>query len=95
MKRATAEKLASLNPWQRHEFNPEFTSYQSCRFCHRGVIEVGALWKYSVRHYACDECRDRIITEAGLARSGLYGTSRLSAEAKNPQRQALPSEEQP
>ena len=70
----TAQKLAALNPWQRHSFNATDFSYQSCRFCKRAISPtphpsgVAGLWKYSVRHYACDECRDKIITEAGLDR---------------------------
>jgi len=43
-------------------------SYQSCRFCKKGIGELhtpGAfgeklgLWKYAVRHYICPQCRDK------------------------------------
>lgn len=78
VKLTTAETLAGLQSWHYHTYNSRDFAYQSCRFCHRSIHDVQGLWKYGVRHYACDECRDKIITEAGLARSGLYGTRRTS-----------------
>jgi hypothetical protein len=62
--KTVAEKFATLNPWQRREYNPIDFRHQSCRFCKRSIGTVPGLRKYGVRHYACDECRDRIIKEA-------------------------------
>jgi hypothetical protein len=60
-KRTAAELLANLRPWQRHTFSSADFFYQSCRFCRRSIGDVPGLWKYGVRHYACDECRDKIL----------------------------------
>lgn len=57
----TVEKLRELQPWQFHEFGRHGLTYHICRFCRRGVGEVTGLWKYAVRHHACDDCRNRII----------------------------------
>jgi hypothetical protein len=54
-------KLLALEPWHRMTYSYPYPRYQSCRFCKRSVAEVGALWKYSVRHYICDACRDLIL----------------------------------
>jgi hypothetical protein len=63
---ATIKALVAIGkqPWRRHTFDPQHMSYQSCRFCRRHVLDCGGLWHYAVRHYACDECRERIITYA-------------------------------
>ena len=52
------------------EFSEYGLSYQSCRFCHKGIgdarlVRIGGggwsrgLFKYAVRHYICDECREK------------------------------------
>ena len=28
----------------------------ACRFCRKSLNEAGGLWKYSTRHYVCNEC---------------------------------------
>jgi hypothetical protein len=44
------------------EFSQYGLSYQSCRFCHRGIVDrLKGLWKYSVRHYICDDCRKKAL----------------------------------
>jgi hypothetical protein len=59
---AVREKLRGLPPWMRSTFGEHSSlSYHTCRFCKRGRGEVPGLWKYGVRHYACDDCRDGII----------------------------------
>jgi hypothetical protein len=55
----TLRELAA-RPWMRLRFTQNFR-YQSCRFCKRSVLDTGALWKYGVRHYICDPCRDERI----------------------------------
>lgn len=61
------ERLAALKPHQRHKhfsYPGSTDGYQSCRFCQRSWRELGALWKYGVRHWICDDCRDaRLPTE--------------------------------
>jgi anaerobic ribonucleoside-triphosphate reductase len=38
-------------------------SYQKCRFCGASFDKVAGLWKYAVRHYICEECRNRKLKE--------------------------------
>jgi hypothetical protein len=33
-------------------------TYQKCRFCGRGWPELKGLFKYAVRHYVCEDCRE-------------------------------------
>ena len=39
--------------------HPYGLTYQSCRYCHAGWPEEMGLWKYGVRHYICDACRNQ------------------------------------
>ena len=72
--RATAERLYVLAAHLRMEYNPYDFTYQACRFCKRQIgslsshrvmvgLDVPGLWKYGVRHYACDGCRANIISD--------------------------------
>lgn len=62
----TRAKLAEIakRPWMFSEFASTGLSYQKCRLCGRGLGEVRGLWKYGVRHYACDDCREHCCTMA-------------------------------
>lgn len=57
---ATKAKLRAIDGelWHWSEFYKVSTSitYQTCRFCKRGHPELNGLWKYSVRHWICDDC---------------------------------------
>lgn len=63
--RATIEKLSTLKPHAFSVQNREWgLTYQKCRFCERAVWEIDTLyngviglWKYGVRHYCCEDCR--------------------------------------
>jgi len=54
------QKLMLMPPWRRGGGS----SYASCRFCHRGLGQLTGLWKYSIRHYICDDCKVAIETGA-------------------------------
>lgn len=46
-------------------FNLDYgLTYQTCRFCGKGWRELTGLWKYGVRHYICQECREAAIRKA-------------------------------
>ena len=38
-------------------------TYQCCRFCRKGLGDVTGLWRYGIRHYACDMCRQAALRE--------------------------------
>jgi hypothetical protein len=48
-------RVITAQPWRLHS-----TAYNACRFCGRN----GRLWKYGVRHYCCELCRDQIVATA-------------------------------
>lgn len=61
--KATRRTVAALTaiaaqPWRR---SPNCWR-NVCRFCKRE--DNAPLWKYGVRHYCCDDCRDKIIKGA-------------------------------
>ena len=64
----TKAALRALKPWHQHGFHVSEASltYQACRFCQRGWPDVQTLWKYGVRHYACDDCRNAAIGAKAL-----------------------------
>ena len=59
MNAKTAKALAAIaaRPWLFTTFGEFGLSYQTCRFCKRGQGDTQGLWKYGVRHYACEDCR--------------------------------------
>ena len=65
--RVLAVRLKDLPAYLYLKWNCMDFTYQSCRFCKRVVSEgpmaagVPGLWKYGVRHYICDDCRDDLL----------------------------------
>ena len=57
-------RLAKLGSWMFLPFRDGGLSYQTCRFCRRGIGIVSGLWKYGVRHYICDDCRVTALAKA-------------------------------
>lgn len=55
--------LRQHRPWLRERFNAAFNTtgltYQSCSSCKRSQPQIPALWHYSARSYACDDCMER------------------------------------
>ena len=65
---ATCQALAQIasQPWRFSTFGPYGLSYQKCRLCERSSESVSGLWKYGVRHYACDDCRKHYAQFSGV-----------------------------
>jgi hypothetical protein len=84
-RRPIAERLAELKLHQRMDFS-RWTAHQECRFCHRTIRELGALWKYSVRHYICDDCRNEKLGRCTHGRipalSNQYGPEKTPCTAR-------------
>jgi len=55
-RRATAVRLRQGREPVRCAFGKWGLSYQTCRFCDRGLGQLRHLNKYAVRHYVCDDC---------------------------------------
>jgi hypothetical protein len=50
---------------------PYGLTYHKCRFCGAGWPEEPHLWKYGVRHYACDRCRKAALAEEDESRRSM------------------------
>lgn len=84
---ATAKTWALMEKVEAAVFFPTgdfgLTS-QSCRFCR--VVPTSGLWKYSVRHYICSECRRGLLrpSYSDLATSGPQIRSDAGPEEEEP-----------
>jgi hypothetical protein len=65
---ASVTRILDLKPWMQvtidqWKYTTQYGNGQ-CRFCLRTIYETRHVWKYGVRHYVCNDCREEIKEKA-------------------------------